>query len=339
MLTLFFTYIFRRYAYKLDLVDYPGGHKLHDVPTPLVGGLGIFCGAMTSFFFFPLALGDLRIFMAGGTLLVIVGVLDDLHDLSSRSRFIGQIAAAGLMCWGGGNVIRDLGLLVPGELVDLGIFSVPFTIFATVGVINALNMADGMDGEAGILTLVAFGALVILSVGNERDVLLLSIFIAAVLVFLLFNLGLFLRGEKVFLGDAGSMYLGFAITWFLIDFSQGTGRVMAPVTALFILAIPLYDTVGLLFHRLIEGKSPFKADRNHLHHVLQRLGFTKRRALLVIAILSSGIALLGLYWEARGVPEHKRLLGFLSGFIGYYIIMSYFWKCYPSCRHPETNSR
>ena len=328
-LTYFFIYMFRRYAYKLDLVDYPGGHRGHVLPTPLIGGLGIFCGAMTSLFFFPLPLGDLRIFMAGGTLLVVVGVLDDLHDLSSRSRFIGQIAAATLMSWGGGNVLRDLGSLIPGRLVELDILAVPFTVFSTVGVINALNMADGMDGEAGVLSVIALGSLIVLSSGNERDVLLLSMLISTVLIFLIFNLGVFNRKGKVFLGDAGSMYLGFAITWFLIDLSQGDKRVMAPVTALFILAVPLYDTVALLFHRLIEGRSPFQADRDHLHHVLQRMGLPPWQALVVIGLLATGGAVLGIYWETRDYPEYKRFLAFIGGFVGYYLGMSYFWKYHP----------
>jgi len=329
ILTTVFLYIFRKYAYKLDLVDYPGGHRKHDLPTPLVGGLGIYCGLMASLFFFPFPLGESRLLMAGSTLLIIVGVLDDLHDLSSRSRFGAQIVAALFMSWGAGVTILDLGELIPGRLVELGVLAIPFTVFSTVGVINALNMADGIDGEAAVLSLIALGGMTLLVLGDARNTLLMGMVAITVVVFLAFNMKWFGLQKSVFLGDAGSMYLGFTITWFIVELSQGMERAMAPVTALYLLAVPLYDTVALLFHRMLEARSPFKADRDHLHHVLGRMGLSDHVVLGIVALIAVGIAGLGLYWEKTLVSEYLRFLGFLGGFFGYFVLMSYLWKRYP----------
>lgn len=329
VMTAFFLYLLRKYAFKLDLVDYPGGHRIHQMPTPLVGGMGIYCGLMASLFFFPFPLAEYRLMLAGSTLLVVVGVLDDLHDLSARSRFVAQIAAALLMAWGGGIVLRDLGELVPGQVVELGWMAIPFTVFSTVGVINALNMSDGIDGEAGVLSLVALGSLIVLNIGDLPNALFMGMIAITVVVFLVFNLGWFGIKQSVFLGDAGSMYIGFVITWFIVDLSQGSDRTMAPVTALFLLGVPLYDTVALLFHRILEKRSPFRADRDHIHHVLLRMGFSQRWALGILSGLAAGLAALGLYWEYKGVSEHLRFLGFLGGFLGYFIVMCYWWKRYP----------
>ena len=204
--------------------------------------------------------------------MVIVGVLDDMHELSSRARFVAQITAALLMVSWGGVVLVDLGALhLDDSMFELHGMDVPLTVFCAVGVINALNMCDGIDGLAGGLSLVPLAGLAWIAQGAEREMLLLLCIV--VVAFLLFNLRLpGRRRALVFMGDAGGMFLGFAITWFFIAMSQGEGRLMTPLTALWLLLIPLFDTVWLIFRRAGTGRWPTNPDCEHLHHVLQMTG-------------------------------------------------------------------
>ena len=172
-----------------------------------------------------------------------------------------------------------------------------FTIFATVGVINALNMSDGADGLAGGLSLIALLGMAYVADGadlaSERTLLLL---LAVVVVgFLLFNIRLpWQHRARVFMGDAGSMFLGFAITWFFISLSQGEERAMAPVAALWLLMIPLFDTVWLILWRFSQGRSPTSSDVGHLHHVLQMTGMGAATSVWVMLAIAAGGAVRGL---------------------------------------------
>lgn len=301
-------------AEHADLVDHPQGRKCHTRPTPLVGGLAMFIAFALAILTLNATLTPFKPFFAAAIVLVLIGVLDDHRDLSTRSRFAAQIAASLIMVIWGGVVLNDLGHLgFGGEPLTLGLLAVPFTIFAAVGVINATNMIDGLDGLAASLSLVTVTALMLLAgaSGQEAALGLLFVLAAATLGFLLYNLRL--RGPAlVFMGDAGSMFLGFALAWFLVAFSQGDDRLMAPTTALWLFAVPLIDTVCVMIRRLSQGRSPFSADRAHCHHVLQDLGLTRRQTLVVMVAAALIAAAAGLAGEWTGVPEPVMLLGFLA---------------------------
>jgi UDP-GlcNAc:undecaprenyl-phosphate GlcNAc-1-phosphate transferase len=296
--------LLRPLAERIGLLDHPNARSSHHTPTPLVGGLaiylafliGTFGAALTS----PVAWDRYTTsLLGGGFLLVAVGAADDARDLSPLLRFGVQIVAALIMVYGGGVVLTDLGRMLPsGDVLELGVLAVPFTIFATLGVINALNMCDGLDGLSGTLAMISISGLMIVSSvgGGAADTVLLAALAGAILAFLLFNLRLPGRSRAaIFMGDAGSMFLGYALTWFAISLSQGENRAMAPAAALWFLMLPLFDTVSMMLRRFTKGRSPFSADREHIHHVFLMAGFTVNETVTVMAaaaLIGTGIGLL-----------------------------------------------
>ena len=311
-----------RVSGRLGLVDHPGGHRMHDTGTPLVGGLAMFAGVMFAMLTWDAPLSMFRPLVAGGAIVLMIGVLDDLHDTSAAMRFAGQIGAMLIMVYWGGVELQSFGRLVGPEILILGLWSAPVTIFAGVGVMNSMNMSDGMDGLAGFLSLIVLGLLLVAG-GNSishPDSGLLFIVLAAVAAFLLFNLPAFGRHRAVvFMGDAGSLFLGFLLCWFLIGLSQGEDRAIRPVTALWIIAIPLFDTVGVMLRRILERSSPFQADRTHYHHILRDLGLESRTTLLVVVASAAVFGVIGLAGEYLPIPESIMFYGFLTGFACYFV--------------------
>ncbi len=323
--TALFTGILVPLAPRVGLVQAPGAHRAHARPTPLIGGLALFCGFVLGVLTLDAPLGGMRALFATGFILVTVGLLDDLHELSTRYRFAAQTLAALLMVFWGGVVLRDLGQLIGPDVLVLGLWAVPLTVFATVGVMNAANMSDGTDGQAGVLVSIAVAFLVFFSWdgGGNNDTQILALLLACVLAFLAFNLpSPGRRGAVTFMGDAGSLFLGLVLAWYLVKFSQGPERLIAPVTALWLLALPLCDAVAVMLRRLLERSSPFVADRTHYHHLLLALGLSPGQALGVIAALAATLAGVGAAGEILGIPESTRFWGFLGWFAVYFLATS-----------------
>jgi len=312
-------------ADKIGLVDSPDHRKHHEGDVPLIGGIAMFIAFTFSVLMLDISLNHLRGFFAGAILLIIVGVLDDLHELSSTMRFVAQILAAIFMAEWSGVRLTDLGHISPnGEMVNLNWWSSLLTIFATVGVINSLNMIDGIDGLAGYLSLVTVTALLILAYigGDLVSLKILIILFSVISVFLLFN-----REppdnkswRRVFMGDAGSMFLGFVLCWFFIYSSQGETRTMSPVIALWIFAIPLIDTVAQMLRRLINGESPFKPDRLHVHHLLLDKGYPPKMTVLILAVTASFIAAIGIASQYYAWSEVIMFYCFIGCFGAFFLV-------------------
>jgi UDP-GlcNAc:undecaprenyl-phosphate GlcNAc-1-phosphate transferase len=293
-------------ARRIGLVSMPGAHRSHDGRVPVVGGIGMFCGFLFAVLLVPTSLHEFRPLFAAAALLVIVGVLDDFQELRPRARFAAQIIAGLIIIVWGGVQLHDLGgLLGPAPLL-LGPVGAAFTLFAVVGVINAFNLIDGVDGLAGGLSLIVLMLLAAAATttGNTLDRPMLSILAAATAAFLIFNLRY--PGHpraRVFMGDAGSMFLGLTLAWFLIHLSQGEDRSFAPITGVWLIAIPLLDTLCTMVRRISCGRSPIDADRGHLHHLLQALGLSPGQAVAALLGLSLLIGAASLLCERIGVPE------------------------------------
>jgi UDP-GlcNAc:undecaprenyl-phosphate GlcNAc-1-phosphate transferase len=272
----------------------------------------------------------LRSFFAGGMILIIVGVLDDMHELPTLARFIAQIMASTIMAIWGGVQIIDFGNIGfgPGP-IELGVFMLPLTIFATVGVINALNMIDGLNGLAGFIALVTTLAMALLCwiAGQVHTMYLLLLLGAVISAFLAFNCR-YCKDQcaLTFMGDAGSMFLGFVLCWFFIQLSQGEARVMAPVTALWIFAVPLIDTVTMMLRRIVKGRSPFSADREHVHHLLLKAGFGQRETVMIIVLIALVFASIGIAADLAGYSEAQMFALFLLCFALYFGITLRAWK-------------
>ncbi len=313
--TLLFVKALNGVAPRIGLVDIPSGRKNHEGEIPLTGGIAMFL-AIVSGAFLSGTPGHIRsALLPALALMVMMGACDDLFELSARCRFVVQTLAALLMVYAGKAVIADLGDLFGEGAVRPDALSVPFTVFCVIGVINAINMLDGIDGLAGGVVFVAlllFGYTALLS-GNGDQAVLAFLAASAVLGFILFNMRSPWRSRAaVFMGDSGSMMLGFLVAWFAIDLTHRASPAFTPITAVWILAIPILDTVSLMIRRIGRGQSPFAPDREHLHHVLLRAGFTVRQAVFMIINLSLTTGLIGIGAYYAGVAEYLMFYGFMA---------------------------
>ena len=264
---------------------------------------------------------ELKPLLAGAVVLVVIGVLDDLHELSPIMRFISQIVACLIMIFMGDLLLTDLGKLMTDQTFELAYFSIPFTIFAVVGVINAFNMSDGMDGQSGTLAIAMLSILIVLCVinGDHLCVVVLVTLAGAVSGFLIFNL----RWRKhkaasVFMGDAGSMFIGFVMSWYLIHLSQGDQAVLKPITAVWIFALPICDALTVMIRRALNRTSPLKADKSHYHHLLQHCGLSVNQILLVIALSCLGFGTLAYSIQDINGMEKYMFYAYLIFMFAYY---------------------
>ena len=322
--------VFKPLAIDLGLVDKPNARKHHNGQVPLIGGIAIFIAVfLASLIWLPNTL-ELRMYLVSSAMIVFIGALDDKYDLKVRIRIIGQLIVASLMIFGVGSYISNLGNLFSFGDIELGPVGIVFTYFAIIVVINAYNMVDGIDGLIGSLSLNTFTAIAVLFLmsGNTGYLNYPLILATATLPYLIFNLGFFKSySKKIFMGDAGSMFIGLSVIWLLTIGTQGESASFRPVTALWICAIPLMDMLAIVMRRYRKGKSPFKPDRDHLHHILQRAGLSSRQTLVVISIVSALMSILGVLGEYFQVPESIELVLFVLMFILYNKYARHFsWK-------------
>lgn len=326
----------RPVARRHGLVDIPNERKVHDGEVPLIGGIAIFCSVAfahaVSWLIAPAETTQLQYiaFYLGAALLVLVGMIDDYRELSPSTRIVVQLIAALIMVYGGEVVVRNLGNtpFFPGG-VTLGVVAVPFTLFCTVGIINAVNMSDGLDGLAGSLTLVSLSGFLFatLALGTGQEAPLLVILSASLVAFLVFNVTVpGKRRALIFLGDAGSMLLGIALAWFAISLSQGEGSVIRPAAALWFLMVPIYDAVCMTARRVLRSRPAFSADKEHLHHIFLLAGFTVNETVLTMAGLAAagvGIGIAGSYYA---VPDFYLAAAFLLGGLLYFWMIVRAWS-------------
>lgn len=324
-----FVLLLKPVAPRVGLVDAPCVRKRHDGAIPLIGGLTIFLAIVLSALLSDqwAAKSGIWMLMLGFPILVI-GMLDDRHNLSPRLRFLIEIACAVLAAVLFGICLDSLGALLPGQVLWLGWLAIPFTVIGMVGVINAFNMTDGVDGLAGGLAFLIFSALGFLAERVDSSVAFqLWTFSAAILGFLFFNSRFFGRAKAaIFMGDAGTLFIGFAIAWYLILLSQGPDAVMQPVTALWLFACPLLDTVSVMIRRIRRGQSPFSADREHLHHIFMLAGFGVNGTVLIILAFQLFFIVFGIAMMDLGTPEWISFATFLGVFVAYFWVMSHAWR-------------
>ncbi|WP_435219067.1 hypothetical protein [Luminiphilus sp. nBUS_07] len=334
--TLLAVVILARVAPKLAITDKPSNRKRHQGEIPVVGGLAIFLALTVAGTLWGnehqtliTVNGNdaLWVFMACGAFLVVTGALDDRFQLGVFVRVLSEVMVAIA-------VIEFLDLRVAhlGDIFGFGIITInpilayPFTVIAIFGIINAFNMLDGMDGLLGslvITTLVMFH----LFTGTAPGFVSLAIG-AALLAFLVSNLGLSPIIPKTFLGDAGSKLLGFIVVCLLLAAASaqvGEIKLVQPVTALFIVALPLFDMVFTSLRRIIRKGSPFAADRSHIHHLMQDLGFSDRRALVIILGIHLSVTFVGLMLHRAGTSEYYQLAIFVGCFALYSLLASQLW--------------
>jgi UDP-GlcNAc:undecaprenyl-phosphate GlcNAc-1-phosphate transferase len=312
--------VLSRAARGWGLLAHPGARKTHERPVPMVGGLAMGAAFLAAYALTGLAVTLSALLAAAVVITLIGGVLDDRHELRSLPKFGFQIAAAALLVLGHDVLLTHLGNLMRPEIFTLGRWAIPLTVFALVGVMNAFNMADGLDGLAGGLALTAcinFGAAASLA-GHAPEFAVVCIAIGATIGFLYFNARSPWRAQAaVFMGDTGSLLLGLLLGWLAVRLAMAGRPALAPITAVWILALPIGDTVSLLVRRGLHGRNPFHADRQHLHHILLALGLSSGQAVAAMASVSLALGALALAAESAGVPQYAMFYVYMTGLVAY----------------------
>lgn len=297
--------VFRRAAIGAGLLDVAGVLKHHQGEVPMVGGLAILAGYLLALVSDPTVLVPNSTFLLVSTLVIAVGTLDDRFGLSPVARLVVQLLVGLLAVFVAGLSVDTIGAPFFNGVIEMGWLAIPFSVLVFVGGINAWNMIDGIDGLAALFAFIGLSCMLIVS-GEAAPSLQASLLalLCGISAFFLFNLPFHrLRSQKTFLGDAGSMFLGLAIVWHALSLSQGGDAVMSPVTALWFVALPVYDVLTTTLRRVLRGKSPLNGDRMHLHHLLQDLGLSVRHTLLIMSALALASGVVGLLSHFAAVAD------------------------------------
>lgn len=288
---------------RLGIVDRPDPRKIHTGLIPRTGGMAIATAALAALLV-PLTLSrELAGFLIGAGIILVFGIWDDMRDLGYRVKFIGQALAILAFALVSGFEVCCLGELWPGVKVDLGPLSIVFTMVFMIAVINIINLSDGLDGLAGGLSLLILLSCAFLGYFSQS---LLPVAVAlavsgGLVGFMRYNV----HPAQVFMGDTGSQFLGYTIGACMIMLTQDHS-IYSPVLPLFLLGTPILDTAMVIYERIRSGKSPFKPDKNHLHHKLLRAGLTQEQAVISIYALHFLLILTG--FALRFVPDYQGVL-------------------------------
>ena len=280
----------RMLAIKIKAVDVPkDNRRMHKVPIPRMGGLAIFAGFLVSVLFFVPLGTEFRSILIGALILVVLGIIDDIVALKPKTKFAGQIIAALIPALSGVSIHGIVNPFVPGQYSTLGIFSIPFTVIWIVGITNAVNFIDGLDGLACGVSAIATVTMFIIAVlfGETYIALMMAALAGACLGFLPYNM----NPAKIFMGDTGSMFLGYILATVSIQGLFKFYAVISFAVPFILLGLPIFDTGFAIVRRLLKGQSPLQADRGHVHHRLIDLGFDQKQS---VAILYAFSALMGL---------------------------------------------
>ncbi|MEG0257157.1 MAG: MraY family glycosyltransferase [Christensenella sp.] len=323
LFTFFVTYtmtpLVRKLAFKVGAVDIPkDNRRMHSKPIPTMGGLAIF----VAFAFGMLAFVDMNTtyvgLLVGALIIIILGMLDDIYDLKPYIKLLGQICAALVVCFSG-VVIEKITWF--DQIIFFGNWAIPITVLWIVAITNTINLIDGLDGLAcGIVAISSFALLAVslLSAGNPTVTVVAAILAGACLGFLPYNL----NPAKIFMGDAGAMFLGFVLSVISI---QGFFKVNAVVSfgiPFLVLGLPIADTAFAILRRLLKGQHPFHADRKHLHHRLIDMGLNQKQSVSLLYAISALLAISAILFAERAFMGAVLvlLLSFVVGSINWIVL-------------------
>ena len=301
-------------AIKIGAVDKPNERKVHTKIMPRMGGLAIYLSFFAVLFLsHEMTMQHIGL-LIGGTVLVLVGIIDDKTDMPAKIKLLGQIFAACIVVAAGVRV-EFMTNFILGGVFPLYIFSVPFTVLWIVAITNAVNLIDGLDGLAAGTSIIAAATMAIsgYATGQTEMASMALILIGASLGFLKYNF----HPAKIFMGDTGSMFLGYNLSVLAIMGFTKSFTVLSLVTPILVLAIPILDTLFAIIRRKMNNKPIFKPDKNHLHHCLLNYGFSHRNTVLIIYAVSAVLALCGLIMTYLNPAQGMCLLVVISVIIIY----------------------
>ena len=330
VITFALTPVAMRAAWRLGVVDRPGGRRIHDRPIPLLGGVAIFLGILVAVL--PNLDVDRRYasILIGAGLICLLGVVDDRFGIPPLPKLLGQIACAAIPVATGMTIDSITIPLIEPSTVSFGVLAYPLTIIFIVAVANVVNLADGMDGlAAGVCGISALTfAILALSLGRISAGVMAAAVAGACLGFLPWNF----NPAKVFMGDSGALVLGFLLACVSIQGVMKTAAALALVFPLVVLLVPILDTSFVILKRLKSGQSIASADKNHFHHRLLRVGYTQRQAVGLLYAWSAVLAAFALairlfpyrtdgtwnLWPTIGLT----LFGLIALFVTYYVVVA-----------------
>ncbi len=280
-------------ANKIKALDIPkDSRRIHKKPIPLIGGLAIFYGFVISVLCFAVIDREIMGILVGAVIIVTVGVIDDMRELSAKIKLLFQIIAAGIVIYFGVDityVANPFSQWFGPVYINLGLWSIPITMIWIIGVTNAVNLIDGLDGLAVGVSSIASVALLSLTLisQNLNAAIVTAALAGAGFGFLPYNF----NPAKIFMGDTGSTFLGFVLACISI---QGIMKMYALVSfavPVLILGLPIFDTLFAIIRRLLTGKSIMSPDRGHLHHRLLDMGFSQKQTVTILYTLTSILCL------------------------------------------------
>ncbi|KWX77916.1 glycosyltransferase family 4 protein [Paenibacillus jilunlii] len=309
-LALLLTPLVKKFAIKIGATDVPNARKVHTKIMPRLGGLGIFLAFVLGLLavlpiipydFTPREASFIKALLSGGGLIVLIGALDDRFELSAKVKLLGQIAAACIVVFGFGITVDFVNIPFNNTYSSLESWiAIPLTIFWIVGVTNAVNLIDGLDGLAAGVSGIAIATIAVMAflMGNTMVALLCLLLLGSILGFLFFNF----HPAKIFMGDTGSLFLGFCLALLaLLGFKQIA--VVSFITPLLIIGVPLSDTFFAIVRRKLQKKPIFAPDKGHLHHCLRELGFSHRQTVLIIYGIAGFFGILAVIQTSASLYE------------------------------------
>lgn len=302
LVALISTPVVRSLAFRVGAVDVPkDARRMHDHPIPRMGGLAIFFGFILSVLIFLPLTPELRGMLLGSVVIVILGIFDDIFSLPALPKFLVQIMAALIAVLQGNRIdfLSNPNIFSKEAFWELGWLSVPITVLWIVGITNAVNLIDGLDGLAcGVSTISSMTLLVIALIVAEPDVAILMAALSGACVgFLPYNL----NPAKIFMGDTGSTFLGFILATVSIQGLFKFYAIISFAVPFLMLGLPIFDTCFAILRRVSHGQSPMSPDRGHIHHRLIDMGFSQKQAVAVLYIISAILGLSAVVLTTIGV--------------------------------------
>ena len=304
LVALLTTPVVRSLAYRVGAVDIPkDGRRMHDHPIPRMGGLAIFFGFMLSVLIFMPLTTQLRGMLLGGVIIVILGIFDDIYALPAIPKFLVQIVAALVAVLAGNRIeaVSNPNIFSSEPFWVLGWLAIPITVFWIVGITNAVNLIDGLDGLAcGVSTISSMTLLVIALIVSEPETAILTAALAGGCIgFLPYNL----NPAKIFMGDTGSTFLGFILAVVSIQGLFKFYTIISFAVPFLMLGLPIFDTAFAIIRRLAKGQSPMTPDRGHIHHRLIDMGFSQKQAVATLYVISAILGLSAVVLTTIGVVK------------------------------------
>ncbi len=309
-LALALTPLVKKFAVRIGAMDKPNARKVHTRIMPRLGGLGIYLAFIVtvaallpfvSSWFTTRDMSFVSAFLIGGTIIVLIGALDDRFELSAKVKLLGQIVAASVVVFGFNIRVDFVNIPFQDAYSSLETWvSIPLTILWIVGVTNAINLIDGLDGLAAGVSGIAIGTIAVMSflMGNTMIALMCLVLLGSIIGFLFFNF----HPAKIFMGDTGSLFLGFSLAMLsMLGFKQIA--VVSFITPLIIIGVPLSDTLFAIIRRAVQRKPIFSPDKGHLHHCLRELGFSHRQTVLIIYGIAAFFGVLAIIQSSAAMFE------------------------------------